>query len=71
MAAPPKKKTEQKSGSKKKSYAVYKLYEVKGDQLVRKNKFSPKAAGCFMANHKDRLTCGQTGYTEIKDKKST
>jgi len=54
---------------KGKSYSVYKLYEVKGETLVRKNKFSPKAGtGYFLANHKDRVTCGKTGYTEKKAK---
>ena len=62
---------EKKDAPKKgKSYSVYKLYEVKGAALARKNKFSPKAgAGYFMANHKDRWTCGRTGYMEKKDKK--
>jgi ubiquitin-small subunit ribosomal protein S27Ae len=54
---------------KKKSYQVYKLYEVKDGKIVRKNQFSPKAGnGFFMANHKNRMTCGKTGYTEIKKK---
>ena len=45
---------------------VWSLYEVKDGKLVRKNPFSPKAgAGYFMAVHKDRKTCGKTGYTEF------
>lgn len=49
----------------KKKYQMWKLYDVKGDTLTRKNKFSPKAGdGFFMAKHKDRLTCGKTGYME-------
>ena len=55
-----------------KPYQMWKLYEVKGDKLVRKNKFSPKAGeGYFMANHKDRLTCGKTYYMEKKDSPET
>lgn len=50
-----------------KSYSITKLYEVKDGKLVRKNKFSPKAGeGYFMAEHKDRRTCGKTGYMEKK-----
>jgi len=61
-----------KKPGKKKSVKIWKLYEIKDGKAIRKNPFSQKAGpGCFMANHKDRLTCGQTGYTEIKDKKST
>jgi small subunit ribosomal protein S27Ae len=49
----------------KKPYQIYKLYEVKDGKVVRKNKFSPKAGdGYFLAKHKDRLTCGKTGYME-------
>ena len=48
---------------------LYKAYEVKGNQLVRLKKFSPKAGdGFFMAEHKDRRTCGKTGYMEKKSK---
>lgn len=49
----------------KKPYQIYKLYEVKDGKAVRKNKWSPKAGtGFFLAAHKDRLTCGKTGYME-------
>ena len=49
-----------------KSRQLWKLYDVKGDQLVRKNKYSPKSKGDFMAEHKDRRTCGKSGYMEKK-----
>lgn len=53
----------------KKTSTKYKGYEVKGAELKRKNKFCPKCgAGVFMASHKDRETCGQCGYTEMKAK---
>ncbi len=52
----------------KKTSAKYKAYEAKGE-LKRKSKFCPKCgAGVFMASHKDRETCGQCGYTEMKSK---
>lgn len=44
---------------------VGKVYEISGNTLKRKNKSCPKCgAGTFMANHKDRSTCGKCGYTE-------
>jgi ubiquitin-small subunit ribosomal protein S27Ae len=52
--------------SKKKSRQLWKLYEVKDGKLVRKNRFSPKSPGDFLAEHKDRRTCGKTGYMEKK-----
>lgn len=52
--------------SKKKPTQLWTLYEVQGDKLVRKNPFSPKSPGDFMAKHKGRLVCGKTGYTEYK-----
>ncbi|MFH1174967.1 MAG: 30S ribosomal protein S27ae [archaeon] len=51
---------------KKGSRQLWKLYEVKDGKLTRKGKFSPKSAGDFMAEHKDRRTCGKTGYMEKK-----
>jgi len=45
------------------------LYEIKGENISRKNKFCPKCgAGIFMANHKDRMACGKCGYAEWKPK---
>jgi len=51
---------------KKRTSKKYKLYETSGG-LKRKNKFCPKCGvGVFLANHKDRLTCGKCGYMEKK-----
>ncbi|PIN76307.1 30S ribosomal protein S27ae [Candidatus Woesearchaeota archaeon CG10_big_fil_rev_8_21_14_0_10_37_12] len=48
---------------------TYKLYEIQGEKVVRKAGWSPKlGAGYFLAEHKDRKTCGKTGYTEFKKK---
>jgi small subunit ribosomal protein S27Ae len=45
----------------------YEKYTVSGDKLERKAKFCVKCGpGFFMAEHKDRLTCGKCGYTEFK-----
>lgn len=71
MAAPAKSKGAPAKGGAKKGKPgsqVWKLYEVNGDKLVRKNRFSPKSQGDFMANHSNRLVCGKTGYTEYKKK---
>ncbi len=44
------------------------LYEVDGDELVRKRKACPKCGdGVFLAEHDDRQSCGNCGYTEFKD----
>jgi small subunit ribosomal protein S27Ae len=49
----------------KKSYSVSGNYEVKGEELTRKNKVCPKCGpGTFMAPHKNRAACGRCGYTE-------
>jgi len=43
------------------------LYEAKGDELHRVRKTCPKCGGgVFMAEHKDRTSCGNCGYTEFK-----
>jgi len=49
------------AGKKAKSYQVWKMYQGKD----KKNKTCPKCGpGFFLANHKDRLTCGKCGYME-------
>jgi len=51
----------------KKPMQVWKLYQVSGEKVEKKNKFCPKCgAGYFLANHKDRETCGKCGYTDFK-----
>ena len=45
------------------------LYEVKGTTVTRKKKACPKCGpGVFLAEHKDRTSCGKCGYTEFKAK---
>lgn len=42
-------------------------YEIKDGKLVRKQTFCPKCGpGNFMAQHKDRLSCGKCKYTVFK-----
>jgi ubiquitin-small subunit ribosomal protein S27Ae len=47
-----------------KAFKIYKIYDVKGDSLSRKNKLCPKC-GVFMGKHANRNACGKCGYTEM------
>jgi small subunit ribosomal protein S27Ae len=43
---------------------VWKLYKVNGDSVQRLKKECQRCGrGYFMAEHKDRLSCGNCGYT--------
>jgi len=46
------------------------IIDVKqGQKIERKNKFCPKCGeGVFLAQHKDRLSCGTCKYTEFLKK---
>ncbi|MCC7574319.1 30S ribosomal protein S27ae [Candidatus Woesearchaeota archaeon] len=56
-----------KEKAKKETQKIHKVYEVAGEDAKRKNKFCPKCGpGTFMANHKDRSSCGKCGYMEKK-----
>ena len=50
-----------------KNVKVPALYEVKGDKVVRKKESCPKCGeGIFLAEHKDRKTCGKCSYMVLK-----
>ncbi|HLP80225.1 MAG TPA: 30S ribosomal protein S27ae [Acidobacteriota bacterium] len=50
---------------KKAAYKIASVYKIEGGKIVGRNPSSPKmGAGYFMAVHKDRVTCGSTGYME-------
>ena len=56
-----------KSAVSKKSM-ISTLYDTSGG-LKRKNKFCPRCGpGTFLANHKNRLSCGKCNYVEMKGK---
>jgi len=56
-----KKKIKNKLPSKK-----YSKYKIEGDKVIR-GKSCPKCgAGVFLAQHKDRDSCGKCSYTEFK-----
>ena len=65
MAAP------QKPAKKSKSNKVYKAYKVEGGALKRLRKTCPKCgSGVFLAEHKNRTTCGNCHYTEFMKRES-
>ena len=46
---------------------IYKYYKLEGDKIKRLRKFCPVCGpGVFLAEHKDRLSCGRCGYTVKK-----
>jgi len=60
MAAP-KKPASKGAAPKKPGSKLYAIYE----NGKAKNKYCPKCGeGTFLANHKDRMTCGKCGYME-------
>ena len=55
-----------RSKSKHKNVKIWKKYK-EGKTL---GKFCPRCGpGVFLAEHKNRVTCGKCGYSEIKMKK--
>jgi ubiquitin-small subunit ribosomal protein S27Ae len=58
-------------GKKESKHKVYKYYKVSGDSLERVNITCPKCGpGFFMANHKNRKTCGKCHYSELNSVKA-
>ena len=58
-------------GEKKKTQK-YKFYKVDGASVKRERKFCPKCgAGVFMAQHKNRASCGKCGYSEAASSTGT
>jgi ubiquitin-small subunit ribosomal protein S27Ae len=48
---------------------VWKLYKVSGETVERLKRECPRCGkGYFMAEHKDRLSCGNCGYTTFTPK---
>ena len=44
-----------------------KLYQVKDGAIFRTRQHCPKCGpGIFLAQHKDRVSCGHCGHTEFK-----
>jgi small subunit ribosomal protein S27Ae len=70
-AAVEEKKPEKKEKPKapKRRIQVHKLYKLEGEQLTKLKKECPRCGkGYFMAEHANRLTCGNCGYTTYTNK---
>ncbi|MBD3191460.1 MAG: 30S ribosomal protein S27ae [Candidatus Heimdallarchaeota archaeon] len=48
------------------SQQVWKYYKVSKSGIENLKKECPRCKGSFLAEHKDRRTCGKCGYTEFK-----
>ncbi len=45
----------------------YQFFKVEGDKINRVRRHCPKCGpSVFIAEHKDRFSCGKCGYTEFK-----
>ena len=43
------------------------FFKLEGDKITRTRRHCPKCGpGVFLAEHKDRFSCGNCGYTEFK-----
>ena len=43
------------------------IFKVEGDRISRQRRHCPKCGdGVFLAEHKNRVSCGKCGYTEFK-----
>lgn len=57
----------EKKQKNKQSQSWY--YKIEENRIIRLRNHCPKCgAGYFLAEHKDRLTCGSCNYTEFKKK---
>jgi len=72
-AAKPAQEAAAKAVAKKKvrkDTLIYKFYEAKQDRVERLRKECPRCGkGVFLAEHKDRMTCGKCGYTSFRKQK--
>ena len=63
-AAPKPEKAEKK---KKEEKGVHALYKIEGEKVTRLRPICERCGpGYFMANHRDRYTCGHCGFTRYK-----
>ena len=65
----PKVKKERKEKKPKANVQVWKLYKVEGGTAQHLRRECPRCGkGYFMAEHKDRYSCGHCGFTNFKNK---
>ena len=63
-AEAPKARKVRKERKPRANVQVWKLYKVSGESVERLKKDCPRCGkGYFMAEHRDRLSCGNCGYT--------
>ncbi|HDI06949.1 MAG TPA: 30S ribosomal protein S27ae [Candidatus Bathyarchaeota archaeon] len=63
---------EKEPPKKKKEKGVYTHYKITEEGLVRVGVFCERCgAGYFMADHGDRYSCGNCGFTRYKTKAKT
>lgn len=64
----PKKVKKERTAKKKKfSPKVWKFYKIEGETLQKLKKDCQRCGkGVFLAEHKDRFTCGTCGFTQFK-----
>jgi small subunit ribosomal protein S27Ae len=56
-------------GKSKGEVSVYKFYTIQGDKATKNKRECQRCGkGVFMAEHKDRYTCGKCGFTEFMHK---
>jgi ubiquitin-small subunit ribosomal protein S27Ae len=56
-----------KKEAAKGEYSKISLFKVEGEKVVRTRRPCPKCgAGVFLAQHKNRESCGNCGHTEMK-----
>ena len=52
--------------------AVQNYYKIEGGKLIRLKKTCPRCGpGTFMAEHKDRYSCGKCGWTIFKKEENS
>jgi small subunit ribosomal protein S27Ae len=68
-AEAPKVRKERKKAKPKANVQVWKLYKISDNSVERLRRECPRCGhGYFMAEHKDRQSCGHCGYTSFKNK---
>lgn len=46
------------------------VFKVENEKIIRLRRHCPKCGdGVFLADHKERFSCGKCGYTEFKTNK--
>jgi small subunit ribosomal protein S27Ae len=47
--------------------SIYKFYKLENNKVEKTKRECPRCGkGVFMADHKDRFSCGKCSYTEFK-----